>query len=301
MTTEIKAGDKVRILLVASKHSDMERMRRGIDRDKFEGIAACDLVVGNWFVLECQSGNFRTSSVTYIGKGMFTTKNSTYSVEKIGGNMNVSHQIVLISGKQGSGKTTLSRAIAETLLRKPKWHTEQLTFAAPLYQMHDYCRNVLRECGITPPHAVKDGVLLQLLGTEWGRNNIDQDVWVKTMQGRIKKKIDFENAHAISQGNHLVFIISDCRFQNEFKAFPEALRVRLDAPKEVRRARAEMWRDNDQHPSEIDLDHFADLGLFDMYINTNDPSTNARGIAELVVAKLEKNAWVERRLMDVVN
>jgi hypothetical protein len=133
--------------------------------------------------------------------------------------------------------------------------------------MHDFCRGLLADAGIPLPEAVKvkDGNLLQLLGTEWGRNTIDVNVWVKLAQHEVQKLAARSGAYY----ERMVFIFGDCRFPNELEAFPDALTVRLDAPAELRKTRAEMWRENEKHASEIGLDTAAALGQFKLYFNTD--------------------------------
>ena len=92
---------------------------------------------------------------------------------------------------------------------------------------------------------------------------------------------------------HDLVIVGDCRFENEFMAFPEALRVRLQCPEDIRRKRCSMWRENVEHPSEIGLDRYANEGKFDIYMNTNEE--NVDGCVSRLVVALEKGCWVERR------
>lgn len=170
--------------------------------------------------------------------------------------------IVLISGKQGSGKT----ATADTL--KEKLEDNNITvfcnkFAAPLYEMHDGVLAVLEKYGIKRD-IVKDGPLLQVLGTDWGRNTVDKDIWVKCIQNWYNDK-----PHPDMFSNGIVYLIDDMRFKNEFNAFEgdEVLKIRLECSEEVRKARCSMWRENSNHQSEIDLDDWVDL--FDFRIDTN--------------------------------
>lgn len=163
-------------------------------------------------------------------------------------------RVILISGKMGSGKTTLSGALKDALKDKL---VARIKFADPLYQMHDAVLGLLASYGFTR-EIKKDGPLLQLLGTEWGRKHLGEDIWVmiaKNRADRLLKEAD-------------VVIFDDARFENELDAFPEALKIRLECPREIRKARCEMWRENDTHPSEIALD--ASIGKFDLVIYTGD-------------------------------
>lgn len=177
-------------------------------------------------------------------------------------------KIILISGKQGAGKTTLARALVSALNEIPETRAANMTFAEPLYAMHDFCWGYLKHHGIEMPF-VKDGYLLQMLGTEWGRDRVDPNIWVKLTQARIDEFLCKEGK--LFKQNY--FIISDCRFRNEFTGFPEALTIRLNCDKEVRKARVEMWRDTDEHLSETDLDMASLCGLFNMYFNTSNVPT----------------------------
>jgi len=135
--------------------------------------------------------------------------------------------------------------------------------------MHDAVLSIAKKYNIDRSHLKKDGPLLQLLGTEWGRNTIDQDVWVKALE--------FTRFLACRENSVDVFIVEDLRFKNEFNGFlpnyGPVMKVRLECPKEVRMQRAEMWRPNDNHPSETDLDDYAAQGKFDLLFNTDQEDT----------------------------
>jgi energy-coupling factor transporter ATP-binding protein EcfA2 len=175
-------------------------------------------------------------------------------------------KIILISGPQGSGKTTLMDSLKEEF-EKEGVCPINVIFADTIYKIHDFAINLLKERGISR-NLVKDGKLLQLLGTEWGRQTVDENIWVKCLLGEIAsiKKLTGD-IHPI------VFLVSDCRFRNEFDGLPNAFSIRLEASREIRKERCSQWRDNDTHPSEIDLDGYAREGKFNMYLDTEKDKT----------------------------
>lgn len=190
--------------------------------------------------------------------------------------------IVMISGKQGSGKSTLAKVLEERADKEFKNYSVVAKFADVLYEMHDQIQFILREyCPVYSKS--KDGELLQLLGTEWGRKTLSENIWCDIMRSRVDK----------NEKESSVFIIDDCRFENEFDAFPEALRVRLECPAEIRKGRANYWRDNYNHPSEKGLDKYSDARKFDLYFNTDLDSIDH--CVELILAQLLKNSWKEKR------
>lgn len=197
------------------------------------------------------------------------------------------NKIVLISGKQGSGKTTIQKELFKRINESKRERAFIINFADPLYKMHDYCLGVLEDLGIKR-EIVKDGPLLQLLGTEWGRKTINENIWVNALHGQIKSIIDRQG-----RGLQCVFIVGDCRFENEFDGLPLALRVRLRCPEIVRKSRCSMWRENTNHPSEVGLDFYDEAEKFDMYFDTEKETVNH--CATMVMAQLDKATWLEKR------
>jgi hypothetical protein len=180
-------------------------------------------------------------------------------------------KVILLSGKQGSGKSTLSNAIMARICEEdviPYF----FKFADPIYEMQEAIRNVATNYRI--PMDYKEGKLLQLLGTEWGRKEKGPDVWVNAAKEQVRE---------ISEGSFpTACIFDDCRFPNELAAFPDALTVRLEAPEDVRRERAEGWREDTAHPSETALDGAA----FDMTFDTSKQGVGE--IADAIVAELKR-------------
>jgi predicted AAA+ superfamily ATPase len=174
-------------------------------------------------------------------------------------------RIILLSGKQGAGKSTLQQAIIK------EWHHEKyrgeghrayaVNFADIIYEMHDSVLGILHN--YWPKRDIaKDGPLLQLLGTEWGRRTIDENIWVKCLRRKIEKQ------HELNKFKSPLFVVGDCRFPNEFDEFPDALRVRVHAPEIVRKARCSMWRNNSEHESETALDQYMLDGKFDFIVDS---------------------------------
>ena len=193
-------------------------------------------------------------------------------------------RVILISGKQGSGKTTLGHALVKELTAGGKF-VVGLTFASTIYQIHDYAISLMQEKGMKFD-LVKDGDLLQFLGTEWGRDRFGEDVWANCLKGDIKNYE--EKFNDIPEGN-LVFLVTDCRFKNELRAVPDAVTVRLECPREIRKERCEMWRFNDTHRSETDLDIASRDGVFDLKLHT-DTETIDECVMQIVHEMEVRNA-----------
>jgi hypothetical protein len=197
-------------------------------------------------------------------------------------------KVILISGKQGSGKTTISNALKARAKQFKFDFVGSMKFADVLYELHDYLLNKMATY-TEKPRIKKDGPLLQWLGTEWGRTKYGPNVWVNILKNKVKF---FEDESASLKR---LIIIDDCRFENEFDAFPEALRVRLTCSEAERKARADAWRDNTEHPSETGLDVYAAAGKFDLVLNTAGAGRDVEHCVSLIFSELNRGSWIESR------
>ncbi len=122
---------------------------------------------------------------------------------------NTRGNLVAICGLKGSGKSTLAERLALSL------PAARVRFAGPLKDMlytfgltHEEIEGSLKEepsaklCGKTPRHA------MLTLGTEWGRDLIGPDVWVRAWRRKA--------ADLINSGCNV--LAEDLRFPNEYEA-----------------------------------------------------------------------------------
>jgi energy-coupling factor transporter ATP-binding protein EcfA2 len=155
-------------------------------------------------------------------------------------------KIILLAGSQGSGKTT----IANIIRNAAPVACRVLKFADPVYEIHDQARRVLKRYGLDELVGI-DRALLQMIGTNWGRNTRSEDLWARCARARALTLVPFPK----------VVVFDDCRFPNELAAFDDARgvssihRIRLFASPAVRRIRAAKWGDPD-HQSEVALDGY---------------------------------------------
>lgn len=127
--------------------------------------------------------------------------------------------IIGLTGKARSGKDT----VAEHLKEAYKFH--HYWFSKP---MKDACRSIfgwddahlygeLKELN-DERYEVSPRVALQTLGTEWGRNTINSDLWILRAQKEMEQ--------------HKNIVISDCRFDNEAEAIIEAGGIVIEISRE---------------------------------------------------------------------
>lgn len=153
---------------------------------------------------------------------------------------------ITISGKQGSGKTTLIKALQAALNRAGHDH-HTISFAEPVKSLS---KAVLVEVGLVEPGAAeadwkyKHRGVPQVVGEHL--RGYDPFIWVSLAAARIK-----------ALPATTIVLNDDCRHINEVKALKDAglFAVRIEASRGLRLRRLGELR-NEQHISETALDNF---------------------------------------------
>jgi len=116
---------------------------------------------------------------------------------------------------------------------------------------------------------------LQWIGTELGRQQIHQNLWVRRMADRVR-----EGAHCDPPK---LFVISDGRFKNELQDFQEYINpdVRLIS---IKIERPLFAADDDSHPSEAELRSIPRTDFCNMVINDGSLE-DLRQVAEKILNK----------------
>lgn len=118
--------------------------------------------------------------------------------------------IIAFTGPMGAGKSEAIQTLREFRKQSgyiPDSNVILVKFAQPLYDMQEFIYNRVESVFQRPDDFIKDRFLLQWLGTEWGRNTIDKDLWVKLWVAAVQQ-IAKRNPSA-------VIVCDDCRFDNE--------------------------------------------------------------------------------------
>ena len=126
-------------------------------------------------------------------------------------------KLIGLSGPAGCGKDTIAKFLQDT------HEFKRISLAEPIRQgivamfdiPHEYLTDrALKEqpldqlCGKSPRQV------MQTLGTEWGRNTLCNDIWLRVAQ----KEIDYQNKLASTNNLYLNgIVISDIRFEGEAK------------------------------------------------------------------------------------
>ena len=147
-------------------------------------------------------------------------------------------KVITISGKAQHGKDTFANMLKEQIEQKGK--------TAQIVKFADGVKEIAREKGWNGEKDNNGRVLLQFIGTEWGRQQIDKNIWVKKAENK------FQNVDYV--------LIPDCRFENEANYFADngyeqvnirVVRINYDGS-EYQTLNSKQQK----HPSETGLDNF---------------------------------------------
>lgn len=111
--------------------------------------------------------------------------------------------IIGFTGKAGSGKSTAIKFLEECAGER----VELVKFAQPLYDLQEQVYSRIESVYQRPKDFVKDRKLLQWLGTDWGRDTIDQDIWIKIWEAKVK-----------TLNPYSIIVCDDVRYDNEAEA-----------------------------------------------------------------------------------
>lgn len=127
-------------------------------------------------------------------------------------------KIIALTGIAGSGKDEVAQIMTSQLMsRDPEVKIRSLSFAAPIKEavasilgcdVSDFENRNFKEGCLLAKYGLPTSprVMMQMLGTEFGRNMIDQDIWLKMAQVRHDEALE-------AKADYL--FITDCRFENE--------------------------------------------------------------------------------------
>lgn len=150
--------------------------------------------------------------------------------------------LIGLTGAAGAGKDTVASMIDGahvTAFAQPLYECLSTITGIPVARLRD---REVKEATI-PWLGRSPRQMLQTLGTEWGRNTVCEDIWVRSLLERV--------APRLTAGETVV--ITDVRFDNEAAAV-------VDAGGEVWRVVRPGWRclsgDSAAHPSEAGVSDY---------------------------------------------
>ena len=180
-------------------------------------------------------------------------------------------------GPQQVGKSTIAKHICAKYPERFRYRN----FAGPLYAMAEAFYGEIPTEKEAPQELSGGKSLrqfLQILGTEFGREMIAQDVWMNQLRLGIIK----DNAAG------LITVVDDCRFVNEYEMLTESGAIHIEVSRRGHGPKGD-------HPSEIDWQKFsADALLHNSFDTMAEYEDYAEGIA-LACASVELSKLTSRQ------
>lgn len=107
------------------------------------------------------------------------------------------------TGKMGSGKSTAIQCLRE-IQHEP---VQVVKFAGTLYEIQELIYKKIEPVYKRPENFIKDRKLLQLIGTEWGRNSVSETIWLDLW----KREVEYMSENYPGT----ILVSDDVRFDNE--------------------------------------------------------------------------------------
>ncbi|MCW5597713.1 MAG: hypothetical protein KIT80_23665 [Chitinophagaceae bacterium] len=156
-------------------------------------------------------------------------------------------RLIGLTGEAGSGKDT----VGQILLNDHGYAIDSFkaNLISPLAEIFDvdssiFCDRKLKEEPSASLFGKSPREVMQSFGTDWGRNMIHPDIWVKHTKMNIRRLLD----------KNLKVVVTDVRYNNEAEM--------------IRDLGGEIWKiDRPNNPFKIDTSHCSENGIADDYID----------------------------------
>lgn len=112
-------------------------------------------------------------------------------------------RLIGLAGGMGVGKTTAIHVLQDT----QSLPVHVVKFAQALYDMQEFIYRRIQSVHKRPDSFQKDRMLLQWLGTEWGREHISETLWVDLWKAQVEEILE--------QNSRCIIVSDDVRFDNE--------------------------------------------------------------------------------------
>lgn len=169
------------------------------------------------------------------------------------------------------------------LLGCTRTQLENRTFKeSPLSEEWVLTDDMLIDMGKLRPKILTPRILLQVLGTDCGRNIIHPNIWVNALFAGYKQSPSRISSHGFDEYGFPNWIITDARFPNDDDYVKKlgGLRIRVERPTESRN------NTHDGHSSETALDHITDF----------DETIQNSGSVDMLVTKV-RDILISRKII----
>lgn len=168
--------------------------------------------------------------------------------------------IILISGKKGTGKTTLANDIIKT------FDAERMSFADPIKQQ---AKEFVQSLGfVWEVQKELYRPIIQATGT--ALRNLDENYW-------INKAID-----RVEDSDKKIIVFDDCRFIGEMKAFDDFKTSGDYTVIKVKSKRKSIYASGDTDISEVNLDNISDASWDLVFTDADITKDIVQRIAKII-------------------